>query len=253
MRSVVLAASLRLVVALICAALASPGCTRTPKGQLFSPDKAAILDEPGREVWQRPDDVVARLGLGPGAVVADIGAGTGYFAGRLSRAVGPGGKVFAVEVQAAFAEMLKKKAAAEGLANVQVVLGTPKDPSLPAKVDLAIFVNVYHELGDPLSMLVAVRKSLKPQGRVVIIDWRPDPDVPGPPPEERVRDDTVIAEALGARLVLVQAQEFLERQYFLVFAAEDELEAEPASTKAPQTGRADTPHPPESPAPGGWV
>ena len=123
---------------------------------------------------------MSALALAPGMVVADIGAGTGYLSRRMARGVAPGGKVLAVDVQPEMVAMLKNLARSSGQANIEPLLGTETDVRLPAaSVDLAIMVDVYHELSRPYEVLASVVRALKPGGRVVFVEYRAeDPAVP---------------------------------------------------------------------------
>jgi predicted methyltransferase len=138
------------------------------------------LERPERKDEEKTDDVLAALGLKPGMVVADIGAGSGYYASRLAGRVGPGGIVFAVDVQPEMVDILRLQMKQARVTNVKPILGTETDPKLPAgTVDLALMVDVYHELEYPYEMLAAVVKALKPGGRVVFVEFRAnDPAVP---------------------------------------------------------------------------
>jgi ubiquinone/menaquinone biosynthesis C-methylase UbiE len=133
-----------------------------------------------RETEEQPDKALDALALAKGDVVADIGAGVGYFTWRMAERVGPTGKVYANDIQPAMLEKLKKNVASRGLNNVTPVLGTVSDPKLPAgKLDLALLVDVYHELSQPQKMLDRIRESLKPTGRLVLLEYRKeDPKVP---------------------------------------------------------------------------
>src|SRR5688572_33350334 len=127
-----------------------------------------------------PDRMLASLEIKKGAVVADIGAGVGYHTWRLAEIVGPTGKVIAEDIQADMIRMLAKNIEDRQLANVQIVLGTPTNPRLPENaVDLVLMVDVYHEFSDPAAMMTQIRKSLKPDGRLVLVEFRQeDPNVP---------------------------------------------------------------------------
>ncbi len=128
-------------------------------------------EQPTRESWQRADDIVAALDLRPGARVADIGAGDGFFIPRLARAVGPSGRVLAVDVDARMLDRLKELGAREGLSNVEVVRGDPDDPHLPADtLDAALIVNAYHEMREHADMLGHIRSALRSGGRLVIVE-----------------------------------------------------------------------------------
>lgn len=124
-----------------------------------------------REEWQRPDDIVAALGLTPGVRVADVGAGDGFFTVRLARAVGPSGRVFAVDVEPKMLEALKQLTQKEKLANVDTIQGEQNDPRLePNGVDAVLIVNAYHEMREHGVMLAHIRKALRPKGRLVIVE-----------------------------------------------------------------------------------
>lgn len=124
-----------------------------------------------REQWQKVDAIFAEMGVRPGAVVADIGAGDGFFTSRLARAVGASGRVFAVEIDDAALDRLRKRLQEDGVANVTIVKGAVDDPKLPeATLDAALIVNAYHEMEHHESILAALRRALKPDGRLVIVE-----------------------------------------------------------------------------------
>jgi len=124
-----------------------------------------------REQWQKVDEVFKAMGLAPGAAVADVGAGVGFFTVRLSRAVGEQGRVFAVDVDPAQIRKLRDRVTQEQLSNVEVIEGTVDDPKLPAgKLDAVLIVNAYHEMKDHRAMLAKIKAALKPDGRLVIIE-----------------------------------------------------------------------------------
>ena len=141
---------------------------------------AGWLERPEREKEEDVDRMVASLALAPGQRVADVGAGTGYVARKLARAVGPSGRVFAVDVQPQMVALLRELAARERLSQIEPVLGTATDlPLPPASVDLAILVDVYHELEHPFEVLAATVRAVRPGGRVVFVEYRADdPAVP---------------------------------------------------------------------------
>ena len=176
---------------------------------------AHIFDDPKRDAWQKPHEVIQALALRPDAVVADIGAGTGYFATRLANVV-PKGRVYAVDTEPDMVKHLASRAQREGLKNLSAVAGKPDDPKLPQKADLALLVDVYHHIENRERYFRQLAGSLKPGGRVAIIDFRMDsPD--GPPRSARIAPEHVKREFLAAGYELVQEHAFLERQYFLVF------------------------------------
>jgi ubiquinone/menaquinone biosynthesis C-methylase UbiE len=138
------------------------------------------LERPERDAEEHTTKLVEALKLRPGEVVADIGAGTGYFTRRIARRVLPAGRVLAVEIQQEMLDALARKLAAEGITNAQMVLGTTTDPKLPAaSVDTILMVDVYHEFDFPFEMMQAICRALKPGGRVVLVEFRgEDPKVP---------------------------------------------------------------------------
>ena len=141
--------------------------------QVMSYHGAAWLERAERAQEERPDLVLAALDIKPGITIADIGAGTGYYARRMARRTGSKGLVYAVEVQPGMMALLEKELARHHATSVKAVLGTPTDPRLPeASVELAVMVDVYHELEYPHEMLSAIVRALKPGGRVAFIEFR---------------------------------------------------------------------------------
>jgi ubiquinone/menaquinone biosynthesis C-methylase UbiE len=175
------------------------------------------LEGPDREAWQKPDAIMDALGIYDGSTVADLGAGGGWFTVRLARRVGPTGRVYAQDIQKPMIESMERRFRREGLRNVTTVLGTPEDPKLPAPVDAVLIVGVYGELGQPVELLRNVRKSLRPAGRVGIVDFRKDGLGPGPPLEERVDEAVVIKDAEQAGLHRIVQPTPLPFQYLLIF------------------------------------
>ena len=134
---------------------------------------AEWLERPERIEEERPELLLAALELKPGMTVADIGAGTGYYSWRMAQRVGAGGTVYAVDIQPEMIKLLEEQMSRRGTANVKAVLGTPTDPGLPsAGIDLALMVDVYHELEYPYEMLAAIVRALKPGGRLVFVEFR---------------------------------------------------------------------------------
>ena len=160
------------------------------------------------------------MGIADGSVVADIGAGSGWFTIRLARRVGPQGIVYAEDVQQEMITALSRRASREGFKHVESRLGTFSDPKLRAQsLDAALMVDSFHEVDaeNRVAMLSNLGKALKPQGRLGIVDFRLDGTGPGPAPEERVSPDVVINAAQKAGLKLIRQEPFLEYQYFLIF------------------------------------
>jgi ubiquinone/menaquinone biosynthesis C-methylase UbiE len=176
---------------------------------------AKSFDDPERDRWQMPARVIEALGLRADSAVADIGAGTGYFAMRLAKAV-PKGTVYAVDVEPAMLEFLRKRAQTEHASNVVAVQAAASSPNLPAPVDAILIVNTYHHLPARETYFSELKRSLKPGGRVAIVDYRKDaPD--GPPPEFRFDAAQIIDEMQRAGYRLDARHDFLPRQQFLVF------------------------------------
>ena len=177
---------------------------------------AHVFDDPERDAWQKPHQVIEALALKPDAVVADLGAGTGYFSVRLARMV-PKGRVYAVDVEPDMVKYLKERAAREKLKHMIAVAAAPGDARLPAKADLVLLVDVYHHIGERERYFRSLADSLKPGGRLAVIDFRLD-SKRGPPRDARVAPERVKAELKAAGYTLAAEHAFLPDQYFLVFA-----------------------------------
>jgi predicted methyltransferase len=190
-------------------------------GGLFPPQDLGLLEGPDRDQWQKPDQIMDALGIAEGSVVADLGAGGGWFTIRLARRVGPNGIVYAEDIQPLMLAALERSIQRENLMNVRPVLGTPNDPRLPAGIDAALIVDAYHEMeippGDPVMLLRNLSKSLKPHGRIGIVDFNPGGGGPGPAPEERVDPDKVVQAAAAAGLQLIGREAVAPFQFLLVF------------------------------------
>lgn len=179
---------------------------------------AKKFDDPKRDAWQKPHEVIQALQLKPDAIVADIGAGTGYFATKFARAV-PKGKVYAVDAEPDMVKYLGERAKREGLANLTAIAAGAGDPRIPEKTDLIILVNTYHHIGKREQYFRALQNALKPGGRVAVVDFTmASPE--GPPPKARIAPERVKKEMLGAGYALTQEHGFLPNQYFLVFEPE---------------------------------
>ena len=176
------------------------------------------LERPEREIEERPGLVLDALKLKPGDVVADIGAGTGYFSWRLAQKVGAKGIVYGVEIQQEMIDLMKQKMAERKVTNVKPVLGTIKDPKLPAaSVDLVIMVDVYHEFDYPHEMMENICKALKPGGRVVFVEYRgEDPTVPIKL-VHKMTEAQVRKECAVLPLEWVETNATLPRQHILIF------------------------------------
>jgi predicted methyltransferase len=206
-----------LAVLLLPGLLAADG-TRRP-APVMGWQGAGWLEREDRDREQRPDEVIRTMGLRDGDVVADVGAGTGYFTRRLAWAVAPRGRVYAVEIQPEMIALLKQGVEKAGLTNVVPVLGTAEDPRLPpAALDWILLVDVYHELQQPKAVLAKMREALKPTGRVALVEYR----LEGPTAlhirkEHRMSPKQVLAEWEPAGFRLAARHEFLPTQHFFVF------------------------------------
>jgi predicted methyltransferase len=188
------------------------------RGRIFSPQDLGLLEPPDREAWQKPDQVMDALQVAEGSVVADVGAGGGWFTIRLARRVGPNGLVYAEDIQRLMIEAIQRRVQREGLSNVRTVPGTNDDPRLPpGAVDAVLIVDAFHEMDKPVLLLQNVGKALKPNGLVGIIDYREGGGGPGPDPEDRVAPSVIVEAAKAAGLRLVGEEHFLPYQYFLRF------------------------------------
>jgi SAM-dependent methyltransferase len=200
---------------------------KTFKGRVIAPPMsyhgASWLERPDRERTQQPEKVLDALKIAPGSMVADIGAGTGYFSLRLARRIGPQGRVLATDIQPQMVAFLKDNMRANGIQNVEPILCTPTDAKLPeGQLDLALMVDVYHELEYPQETMAQVRRALKSDGRLVLIEYRgEDPNVPIKP-EHKMTFAQVRTEIEPMGFRLQEVLEFLPQQRIMVFVKNDE-------------------------------
>ncbi len=176
------------------------------------------LDRPEREAEEHPEKAIDVLKVRPGDAAADIGCGSGYITELLSRAVGPNGKVYGVDIQPAMLTLLRQRMDRDHLTNVVPVLGAVDDPRLsPGTLDLEMLVDVYHEFSEPQQMLRRLRDALKPDGRMVLVEYRKeDPSIPILPDHKMtVADAKLEVEAEG--FTLAHVDESLPRQHILIF------------------------------------
>ena len=187
--------------------------------RLFPPEDLGLLEGPDRDAYQRPDQIMDALQIGEDSVVADLGAGGGWFTVRLARRVrGKGGRVYAEDVQQPMIDAIKRRITREGLTNVHTVVGTQVDPKLPpSSLDAALMVDAYHEFEQPVTLLRALARAMKPTGLIGIVNYKRDGGGPGPPMEARVDPEQVIADAQAAGLELRKRETFLRYQYMLTF------------------------------------
>ena len=178
----------------------------------------AMLEDPARDAWQKPREVVEALALQPGQVVADIGAGSGYFALRFSHHVGDQGRVYAVDVDPEMVRDLNRRVRDLDRRNVVTVLADADDPLLPdASVDRFVVVDTWHHIADQAKYLGLMRRMLKPGGQVIMIDFQKK-DLPvGPPPAMKIAREDLVRQLEQAGFRLSAEHTFLPYQYFLVF------------------------------------
>jgi len=179
---------------------------------------AKIFDDPKRDEWQKPQETVAALGLKPGQIVADLGAGTGYFERHLSRVVAPGGIILAIDPEPEMVRHLALRAMKEQTPNVVPVLALPDEPFLPpGRVDCVLIVDTYHHIDDRLNYFRRMKGALAPGGRVVIIDFHKRPLPVGPPPPHKLAREFVLDEMKQAGWTLAGEKTILPYHYFLIF------------------------------------
>jgi tRNA A58 N-methylase Trm61 len=185
---------------------------------VMGPGGADWLVRAGRETEEAPDAALDAIGITKGSTVADIGAGAGYMTWRMAKRVGSKGKVYANDIQPQMIEMLRKNMQQRKLTNYEAVLGTVDDPKLPlAALDLVLLVDVYHEFSEPQKMLRHIRESLKPDGRLVLLEYRgEDPNVPIRP-EHKMTVAQVRTELEPEGFGLDKVLESLPRQHILIF------------------------------------
>ena len=177
----------------------------------------ASLEEPGRAEWQKPDEVIKALKLGPGETLCDVGSGPGYFALRAARRMEGAGWVYAEDVEASMIDALRDRVSQARLSNVTPILGLPDDPLLPrAACDVILVVNTYHLFPNGPAFLRRLAKSLKPSGRIANIDFHKRETPQGPVLARRVARESFLADALRASFRLVSEEKFLPYQYFLI-------------------------------------
>ena len=174
---------------------------------------AQRFEDPTRDQWQRPDEVIAALQLTPQTKVADIGAATGYFPVRFAKVAA---RVYGIDIESSMVEYLTHRAERESLNNLTAVLASSDDAKIPEPVQLITIIDTYHHLENRPVYFTALRRSLAPGGRIAIIDFRMG-SARGPPAEAKVSAETVIAELKAAGFTLEARHEFLPDQYFVVF------------------------------------
>jgi ubiquinone/menaquinone biosynthesis C-methylase UbiE len=213
-----------LVLGLACAPSPAAKPRETPRkpAQMLSwKGGAEWLERQGRAEKEKPEVVIRAMNLHDGDMVADVGAGTGFYSRRMARAVAPTGKVYANDIQPEMLDRLKDLAAREGITNIVTVLGTETDLELPARTfDWILLVDVYHELQQPRVILEKIREALEPNGRVALVEYRLEGDTAGDiPVPHRMSVDQVTKEWTAAGFTLERIDEGLPSQHLFLFAA----------------------------------
>jgi len=176
---------------------------------------AKVFDDPARDAWQHPDEVVAALGLAATMTVADVGAGTGYFTVRLARAV-PSGQVIATDIEPDMIRYLTERAKREHLANVRAVLATVDDPRLDANtIDRILVVDVWHHIGDRVRYAKGLASALRPGGQLAIVDFTLEA-THGPPKEHRLPPEAILADLRAAGLDATLSPTKLPDQFIVI-------------------------------------
>jgi predicted methyltransferase len=205
------------------AAVPAQSAQSKPNGRLFGTQDLGLLEAPDREQWQKPDQIMDAIGVAEGSKVAELGAAGGWFTLQLAERVGPNGHVYAEDIQPAMLAGISRRMQSENQRNVTTVLGTPSDPHLPAGLDAALISDAFHEMDVPedpnlvVTLLRNVAQSLKPQGRLGIVDWTPGSGGPGPDANHRVDPKRVIEAANAAGLQLITREDFPPFVFLLVF------------------------------------
>lgn len=186
-------------------------------GRIFPLEKLHILEKPRK--FQEIDKIMYYMRIRSGDVVADIGAGSGFFTIPLAKKVGPKGFVFAEDIQKGMVDYITQKVAKLQMKNVRTILGKVDDPTIPdGSLNFAFIANTYHELEKPLLLLKNVRRDLRPHGKLVIIDWDPEKDASfGPKKEVKIPEEIVIKEAEKTGFYFIERHDYMPYHYFLIF------------------------------------
>jgi len=216
----ILPASLLVLAALPARAQDSKPRSHDEMHRLHQDTKAyiAMLEDPKRDAYQKPQEVLAALGLREGETVADIGSGSGYFTLRFAHHVGEKGRVYAVDVDPEMIRHLNRRLRDGGVRNVQTVLAEPNDPLLADRsVDRFVVVDTWHHIDLRADYLALMKKMLKPGGQVVMIDFQKRELPLGPSMAMKIARDDLVKELAAAGFRLAKEHTFLPYQYFLVF------------------------------------
>ena len=178
---------------------------------------AKVFDDPARDAWQQPDAVIAALELAPAMTVADIGAGTGYFAVRLAKQL-PQGQVIATDIEPDMIRYLKDRATKEGVTNLRAELTPPADPRLAdASIDRILVVDVWHHLSDRVAYAKALARGLKPGGMIAVVDFKLDA-THGPPKQHRLTPEAIAADLASAGLTHARVSPTVLPEQYIVIA-----------------------------------
>jgi len=194
-----------------------------PNTRLFGTQDLGLLEAPDRDQWQKPDQIMDAIGVAEGSVVAELGAAGGWFTLQLAERVGPNGRVYAEDIQSAMLEGISRRMLSQNITYVKTVLGTATDPHLPPGLDAALISDAFHEMDIPedpklvVTLLRNVAQSLKPQGRLGIVDWTPGDGGPGPEAKQRADPKRMIEVARAAGLQLIKREDFPPFVFLLVF------------------------------------
>lgn len=219
MRARLLPVSLVLTLAAVALAQETKPLTPAEMHRLHQDSKAyiAMLEDPARDAYQKPQEVVTALELKPGEVIADIGSGSGYFTLRLAAHVGETGRVYGVDVEPEMVRHLNRRVRDAGLRNVHALLADPDDPLLPEAVDRFLIVDTWHHIENQPRYLALMRKALRPSGQVVMIDFQKKELPLGPPLAMKIAREDLIRQMEASGFRVAKEHTFLPYQYFLVF------------------------------------
>jgi len=207
-----------LIFTVTCGGQAATVQEREP-ANVISPSGARWLERPSRAAEDRPEIVIESMQLKNGDIVAEVGAGTGFFTRRLAGAVGPDGIVWANDIQPEMLEIMKGYLERDGITNVRQVLGDEDDPKLPADTfDWILLVDVYHEFQQPAPMLEGIRRALAPEGRVALVEYRAEGNSAARiSPNHKMTKEQVLAEWVPAGFALEKIVEELPSQHMFIF------------------------------------
>lgn len=180
----------------------------------------SMLENPQRDSEQKPDEVLKALAIKPGESIADIGAGSGYFAFKLANHVGATGHVYAVDISSDMILFMNRKIREMKLRNVSTILSAPDDPLIiNGSVNRFFICNTWHHIQNRTGYLGLIKKALRPGGQIVLLDYKKEPLPVGPPPEMKMAREEAVKEMEAGGFKMVQEHTFLPYQYFLIFAA----------------------------------